>query len=333
MEEKHITERKIKMKRAMTLEQYSECIRKGVKAGLPYELKEAKVNIVYGENWYAQIQINRPQSNVAVHYVLTIDYREYLSGSEESMPERIIAKILNNRNLYHVPQDFCGIDVSDFKNFESRIVSRIISNKPQYIKYDRPVKYFEDMPLAMIWELHFTDLCCREDMIARMPVTTEMINKWGISVEELDRIAQKNNPLLRPAWIRNMNEILSEVGFEACSDVMNGCNIIIISNEASQDGAVVAMYPGIRETLNNMMGDEVYIIPSSIHECIAVPKSGVDLHCLYEIVREVNRTKVDEDDFLADDVLEYTQDGHLTSAIRRLEREKESQIDENHTFV
>ena len=217
----------------MALKEFSECVRKGVKAGLPHELEKAKVNIKYEKDGHAQIQINRPCSNTTIRYTLTLDYREYLSG--KCTPECVIANILNSRILYYVPEDFCSIDVSDFEYLKKRIVSRLISSKPQYIERmrNRPIKCFKDMPLAMVWEFHSTDLCHSKDRIA---------------------------PLLRPAQIRYMGEILSgnRYGCERQSDA------VIITNPALQDGAVAATYPGVRETLTGMLGDDVYIIPSSV---------------------------------------------------------------------
>ena len=51
------------------------------------------------------------------------------------------------------------------------------------------------MPLAMVREFHSIDLCHGKDEIVRMPVTMGMANDWGISVDELEQITQKNNPL------------------------------------------------------------------------------------------------------------------------------------------
>ena len=42
----------------------------------------------------------------------------------------------------------------------------------------------KDMPLAMVREFHSTDLCHGKDEIARMPVTMDMVNDWGISIDE-----------------------------------------------------------------------------------------------------------------------------------------------------
>ncbi|WP_300891170.1 hypothetical protein [uncultured Phocaeicola sp.] len=53
----------------------------------------------------------------------------------------------------------------------------------------------------------------------------------------------------------------------------------IITNPALQDGAVAATYPGVRETLTGMLGDDVYIIPSSVQiEQSDLVKKGVRGH-------------------------------------------------------
>ncbi len=316
------------MKRLMTLEEFSECVRRGVKAGLPYELEKAKVNIKYGKEGHAQLQINRPESNTVIQYVLTFDYQEYLSGN--ITPESVIANILNNRNLYYVPADCYNLDIFNYNSVKDRIVSRIVSSKPQYTNRlkNRPVKYFENTFLAMVWEFHSTDLYQQEGILARMPVTTEMIEAWGISIDELETISYKNNPILRPAQIRYMNDILKEMGCECGDGEQNG--IIIITNPSRQDGAVAVTYPGVRESLMERFGNDVYIIPSSIHECLAISKDSADPQSLIDMIFEINRTVLDTDEFLADDLMEYTQDGQLVSVQLQ---EKKSPISENCVFA
>ena len=62
------------------------------------------------------------------------------------------------------------------------------------------------------------------------------------------------------------------------------------------------------ERLHNEIGN-FYILPSSIHEIIAVPASGgFEIAMLYSMVKEVNSTAVSEEDFLSDIV--YFYDGN-----------------------
>lgn len=310
----------------MSIKEFSEYVCKGVKAGLPSNLAEAEVSIVYGKDRCSQIQINLPQSNAVVRYALTFDYGEYLLGN--CTPEAVVINILNNQNLYHVPIDY--MDVFDFDSIKNRIVSRIINGGPHNTEYlnNRPVKYLEGTQFAMIWDIS-VDTSDKDDILARIPVTLEMLHAWGISVSELEEIAWKNTPLLCPVQIIPINQVLRDNGIEMedCPDT----DILVVSNLRKLDGAITAFYPGVRETLMDMLGDDVYIIPSSIHECIAIAKGNAEIQELYESVCEINKTVVDVNDFLADDVLEYTADGRLVSALRN--QTEEQQIREDSIFI
>lgn len=298
----------------MSIKEFSECVCNGVKAGLPYELAKAEVTIVYEKGSRSQLQINRPWSNIRVDYSLTYDYQEYLSG--KCSPDIVIANILNNRNIYHVPMDFYNMEVADFRRVRNQIVSRIISNRTKNAKSlkNRPVKNLKGTELSIVWEFHSNDLYCDENMLARMPITYDMMSAWGISLDELDEIAQKNTPLLRPAQIKYMDQLLKEDGI---IDEDSECfPLVVVTNRVRMDGAISITFPDTRERLRAMLKDDVYILPSSIHECLAIAKNNADPRELYQMVCDINRTQVEEKDFLADDVLEYTSDGCLVSALR-----------------
>lgn len=321
------------MERKMNLEEFAECVRYGVKAGLPYELEKAEVRVVYGEHWHAQIELVRPWTSVTPCFVITFDYREYLQGKRT--PETVIAEILNSWMLYRMPLDLNNLDVSHFDSVKGRIVSRVISSAPHnraYLK-GRPAKYCDTVNAAVIWELHVYDLCEEDDTSVSVPVTWELLKAWGISVEELEQIAKENTPRLRPLEIEDMSRFLKDMG-SLCKDFSMGV-MLIVTNTEKKDGAIAAAYPGVRERLMEILQDDVYILPSSIHECIAVAKGSHNPADLYKIVCEVNDDQIAVEDFLANDVLEYTADGGLASVMYRLVKEKgavDNLVDENRVF-
>lgn len=58
---------------------------------------------------------------------------------------------------------------------------------------------------------------------------------------------------------------------------------------------------GIRELADSIGVHEFILLPSSIHECILVPKVGeVDMEMFENMVREINTTTVDPLDRLID---------------------------------
>ena len=56
------------------------------------------------------------------------------------------------------------------------------------------------------------------------------------------------------------------------------------------------------------LGDEFYILPSSIHELILVRDTvGMDANSLRDMVREVNSTQVASDEVLSNSIYHYSK--------------------------
>lgn len=323
------------MERLMELEEYAEHIRKAVKASLPDHLAESKVSIVYGKYWYAHLEIELPWSDTPVCFQLTFDYREYLSM--ERSPEFTTAEILNNPKLYPGPIDFPHMDTTDFAHVKSRIVARIISSRPQNEKVlkDRPVKYLDGPKLAVVWEFLSPFLCYdKDERIARKPVTYDMLDEWGVSITELEKIAMKNTQLLRPAKVKYMNLQSEEKETEEDYQTKEDCKtdkIVVVTNQGEIDGATVLTYLGMREKLTGMIGRDVAIIPFSIHKCFAVAKEKLDSYMPNNLICDVEKPGVGTSDFLSDGILEYTPDGRLIPVI--CNQENKPPIDENSIFI
>ena len=67
------------------------------------------------------------------------------------------------------------------------------------------------------------------------------------------------------------------------------------------------LYPDILKDIREKLGDDFYVLPSSVHELLIKPKTVEELSPkeLEQIVREVNREVVRECEFLSDHVYEY----------------------------
>lgn len=56
------------------------------------------------------------------------------------------------------------------------------------------------------------------------------------------------------------------------------------------------------------VGSNIYILPSSIHELIAVPASVADENYLIDVVRMINRTELKSKDVLSDSIYHYDRE-------------------------
>ena len=82
-------------------------------------------------------------------------------------------------------------------------------------------------------------------------------------------------------------------------------NVITTSGEAN--GAGILLCTDYLRQIFNKIGD-YYILPSSIHEVIVVPKESWPGEAteLSKMVREINADYVDDEDVLADECFEYS---------------------------
>lgn len=80
----------------------------------------------------------------------------------------------------------------------------------------------------------------------------------------------------------------------------------VLSNSSGMMGAAALFYPDVMKRSAEILGSGYYILPSSLHELILVPDSeDITETALCDMVREANRTVVEPQDVLCDEVFHY----------------------------
>ena len=80
----------------------------------------------------------------------------------------------------------------------------------------------------------------------------------------------------------------------------------VVSNETMIDGAAAMVSKTAMNQAYEIIGDDFYILPSSRHELILMPKGkGSDVQDLKLVVKEVNKTVCPSFDRLSDNVYRY----------------------------
>ncbi len=110
----------------------------------------------------------------------------------------------------------------------------------------------------------------------------------------------------KSARIGSMFDVLAGEGKSVDEWEPDGEPMIILTNRDKSNGAGVIFCDGILKKIHEKVGD-FYVLPSSIHEVIIVPEEYTEASTedLREMVMEVNRTQVSEDDYLSDHVFKY----------------------------
>ena len=137
-------------------------------------------------------------------------------------------------------------------------------------------------------------------------------------IYKLVEYAAENTRRILPPRIRNMNDVMKEMFLsdgmpEEIAEMMirevpPEQTLWIISNNRGIDGAVSMLYENELHELAENLESDLYILPSSVHEVLAVSTELTDPEELAQMVAEVNMQKVALEERLSNQVYHYDKD-------------------------
>jgi len=155
----------------------------------------------------------------------------------------------------------------------------------------------------------------------------EHLEAWGISVNELQETAFQNVVSLLPPVITPIDELIGQILHEEMAqfgaedstvqdllfrDVHRDFSrtpMFVLTNTQKYLGAACLLYPGLLREVSRQCGSSFYILPSSIHELILVPKqTGISSIQLAEMVSDINQSSVDPTERLSNEIYLYQAD-------------------------
>lgn len=189
----------------------------------------------------------------------------------------------------------------------SHVVYQLV-NKEKNAKFLESVPQEKFLDLALIYRVM---LRVGEGENASYVVSNAILQEIGVLPEELSQAAKENTQRLLGVYCRKLGEMLWEqFGMELPQEQgTESISIWVLTNSVKANGAVLMTYPSILSELAEKMGNNLLILPSSIHEVLifAEPKDG-RVEDFREMVREVNATEVSQQEFLSDSVYRFNKD-------------------------
>jgi len=143
-------------------------------------------------------------------------------------------------------------------------------------------------------------------------VTNDVLHHLGVSEEQLKADAWECQKAQHPYTFRTMKEVMIDMmGGDIPEELQAAFDQepVAMNILSAPDGINGAVYMCDRETLAEVaekLGDNLVILPSSIHECIVLRESQtLDMESLKDMVEQVNSTEVSPDEKLSDNVYTY----------------------------
>ena len=144
-----------------------------------------------------------------------------------------------------------------------------------------------------------------EGIVGSVLITGDICRKLGIEADELDHAARTNTEN-RGFSIREMNSVLEKmIGGKA--EAPESGQMHVCTNAFGMYGAAIMMYPDRFTELAEKLGSDLYILPSSVHEVIAITAADLDPDELKEMVSDINTTVVDDKEVLGNSVYRYSR--------------------------
>ena len=283
--------------------------------------------------------ILRENERITPNIYLNSYYEKYLGGdSVEEMVEEIVGIYMNT--MEDGEKESFGIQY-EFNEMKSCIIYRLVN-------YDKNKKLLHEVPHFRFLDLAVTFHCLvknSEDGIGMIRITNEHLKSWNTDLEELKEIAKTNTPNIFPSVVKNMNEVILDIfkkdiqlSGDSRTDLNETCkefelsaedlleemltgmgehrsaDMYVVSNTKGINGASCLLYPTVIKNLADQLSTDFYILPSSIHEIILVKDNGqLNKNLLNEMVQDVNRTQVPEEEILSNSVYFYSHERDLIS--------------------
>ena len=161
-----------------------------------------------------------------------------------------------------------------------------------------------------------------DERVGYSTITPAMLDTWGVSMETLQKDAATctwaEYPILSPlgntiSYLTSGLPLpnLLETGepIQMSDDMLP---IFVLSNDHAMQGASLITLPDLLDQIGDIVQDDFYILPSSLHEVIIVPQNTqMSLDELSEMVHSINESQVAAEELLSDKVQHYDTKAHL----------------------
>ena len=163
--------------------------------------------------------------------------------------------------------------------------------------------------------------------------TDILLNKLGCDEETVIRLAKKNTEIKYPPVLRNVENAIFEtikkdklteddltddslLNSQYSSNLLEtehmtlspaeGDQMHVLTNTSTRYGAGVIFYEGLLKKISKIFGDDLFLIPSSVHEFILLPRyANISEDDLNFILNDVNAAFVSNEEILGENVMIY----------------------------
>lgn len=143
---------------------------------------------------------------------------------------------------------------------------------------------------------------------ATVVAVNDMVKNWGVTVETVFETARINSE--KEYKVQTIADALKCYTGDEITEMPKSLEMVVLSNKSNIYGAAAMTSDIVTAAIGRLYGEKsYYILPSSIHEVIAIPDSpNISIDDLGFMVKNVNDTEVAQKDILSYSVYKYDID-------------------------
>ena len=218
--------------------------------------------------------------------------------------------------IYEQNKNNVTFDVNILKHCDT-IKDKIVY---KVVNYRSNEKLLEQVPHKRILDLAVVFYCLLDNEYGRSAtalIYNNNLKNWNVTIDDVYKAALKNTPDLLHSKISSMAALFEKCGVNVDGEEVDlkdyvPSDMYVLTNESKLNGAACILYENVLYDFAQKLGADLYILPSSVHEVILLPKlSMFEKDELVNMVKEVNTEGVAADEVLSDHVYEYNRTERL----------------------
>ncbi|MEY8492997.1 DUF5688 family protein [Lachnospiraceae bacterium 29-91] len=255
--------------------------------------------------------IEAPGVNISPTIYLEEFYHRYLDGE---LVDELVQDILNFYRIVRCDRSMDTNDIEHYDTIQDKIVFKLVHTEKNRELLEG-VPHIELLDLSIVF---YVLLDVNSQGTATMTVNNEHLQYWDVTADELLALARKNVTRLLPAELFTMQQTVDEIlravpgkrknllieSVTEADDFM-----YVLSNPIRSFGAACIVYPEVLDMAGQVLGEDYYVLPSSVHEVVLVPASkGMKPEDMNAMVTEINQTQVAEEEILSNHAYLYQRE-------------------------
>lgn len=238
-------------------------------------------------------------SDMYKEYLRTGDLQETMQNAAEAMDKAFQQTVLPPLDLQAAKDNIIFQLVNTIQNED--------------MLQKMPHREFQDRSIIYRWVVSMDEKGFSSTMI-----NNNLAKELGMGEEQLFKAAAENTRRILPPTVKSMNEVMREMFIAdgmppSMADLMIGemepeQTMWVISNECKISGAASMLYEDKLHKLAEKVGSDLYVMPSSVHEVIAVSVNMGEPEQLAQMVAEINMDQVELGERLSNQVYHYDKD-------------------------